>query len=476
MIAERVFHWAGETPDKAAVVYDGRPISYLAFARLIAMARGYFLRRGWAGEGVAVLAVRDLMDFWILSLALRGLGLTTVTVGSADGLASLGLPDVRGAVTSPSEDWPGLAERCAAEGFELLSVSLSDEAPLDPAAGPSYPPGGHILQTSGTTGEFKKVLMDPAFETAYLRRRRLVSKVDQDTIAAMFSFPAGTGLGYKAPANVWTVGGTVVIQQRGDISETLRHPGLTHASLVPTMLAVLLAAPEGAFPFNPTLDLGVTGASITQGQIDQIKTRIAGRVSSALGATESNAIASTYLDSPEDARWHVLVPSSEVQIVGEDGRSVPTGQVGQLRVDTRDAFTSYLHDEEATQTFFKDGFFYTGDLAVARADGRIALRGRVTEVINVLGRKVSPAPIEERLREALVVTGVCLFSMQDAAGEEEIHVVIEAGAPIDLAQLRPVLQRELDGFPRARVRYVPTLPRNAMGKVLRAAVRALVTG
>jgi len=55
----------------------------------------------------------------------------------------------------------------------------------------------------------------------------------------------------------------------------------------------------------------------------------------------------------------------------------------------------------------------------------MALQGRVIDVINVRGHKISPAPIEDRLGELLGVSSICLFSMQDDGGEEVIHVVVE---------------------------------------------------
>src|SRR5262249_23302811 len=119
-------------------------------------------------------------------------------------------------------------------------------------------------------------------------------------------------------------------------------------------------------------------------------------------------------------------------------------------------------------------FFYPGDLAVMRSDGRIALQGRITDVINVQGYKISPAPIEERLGEVLGLNGVCLFSMQNDSGEEEIHVVLETPKPIDSERLIAAIRKELDTFRRAPVHYVATLPRNEMGKVLRQEVRAQV--
>jgi acyl-coenzyme A synthetase/AMP-(fatty) acid ligase len=102
----------------------------------------------------------------------------------------------------------------------------------------------------------------------------------------------------------------------------------------------------------------------------------------------------------------------------------------------------------------------------------MALQGRITDVINVQGQKISPAPIEDRLSELFGVSGVCLFSMQNDSGEEEIHVVVETPTPIDSERLTAAINQEFRWFHRAYVHYVAALPRNQMGKVLRQAVRA----
>jgi len=127
-----------------------------------------FHRRGYVGPGYAVLAIHNLMDFWILSLALRSLGLTTVSVGSAAMLERLELPDVRCVIARPAESWPNLVRVCAARGLTLLSVSLEGEpAPGGGAPEASHEPGGHILLTSGTTGTYKMVLMSPAIDSVF---------------------------------------------------------------------------------------------------------------------------------------------------------------------------------------------------------------------------------------------------------------------------------------------------------------------
>jgi acyl-coenzyme A synthetase/AMP-(fatty) acid ligase len=477
MITRSIFDWAERAPDKTALVYNGWPLSYRLFAQFIALARGYFARRGCVGAGVAVVATMRLMDFWVLSLALRSLGLTTIAAPTVKAVGELGLPDVRCVVGSAADTWHGLTEMCAAQGFNLLSATMVDETPLTlDVLPPPNPPGGHILQTSGTTGAYKKVLIDPSFEAEFMRGRRQVHEVTQDSVVHVFNFGGWTGVGYKSPASAWLAGATVIIDQRPEPHLALLYPGATHATVTPQTLASILAAPEGSFPRSQTMRLMVASGTVTQTQIDQAKARIAPRLFNSLGSTEVATFGFTALDSPDDHRWHRLVPGHEVQIVDEFDRPGRAGEVGRVRVSTAGGPISYLYDDEATRAFFRDGFFYPGDLGVIRSDGRLALQGRVTDVINIGGHKISPEPIEDKLREAFAVSGVCLFSMQDDAGEEQIHVVVETPAPIDSNRLIGVVSSHLQGFPRAHVHYVAALPRNGTGKLMRQAVRGQVTG
>jgi acyl-coenzyme A synthetase/AMP-(fatty) acid ligase len=221
------------------------------------------------------------------------------------------------------------------------------------------------------------------------------------------------------------------------------------------------------------LQLAVGGGTMTSSQLAQSKARITPRVFNWLGSTEAGVIAFTPLDSVEERKWHRLTPGRIIEVVDETERRVPTGKTGRLRVSTAGGWpTEYLSDEEATRSFFKDGFFYPGDLAVMRADGRIALQGRITDVINVRGDKISPAPIEDRLGELLGVSGVCLFSMQNDSGDEEVHVIIETPNSINSEWVMAALKQELHGLDHACIRQVAALPRNQMGKILRQEIRA----
>jgi acyl-coenzyme A synthetase/AMP-(fatty) acid ligase len=473
MITERIFYWAKQTPYNTAVIQNGAHLSYRSFARSIAKARGYFIRQGFAGPGHAVLAIHSMKDFWILGLALRSLGLTTLAARSVAALNQFDLPDLRLVVTLRAEAWPELEGVCAARGLPLLSASLEGEAgiPLD-AAGEHHPAGGHTVWTSGTTGADKMLLLRAEYDSIYLPIMVKATGIDQKTVLCMFGISGWTTVGYRWAAAPWTVGGATFFQPGSERYLALQHPGLTHAFMNPAMLAGVLAAPEDGFPRNDVLQLFVGGGTITRAQVDQAKARITPHIFNFLAATEVGVIAVTPLDTPEDHRWHRPVPSRLVEVVDDSGRPAPAGENGLLRVGTTGGPESYIDDEAATRTFFKDGFFYPGDLAVMRPDGRIALQGRVTEVINVRGKKISPAPIEDRLAEMFQVNAVCLFSEQNDDGEEELHVVLEAPARFEPGRVADAL-KELRGFNKAIVHFVAEMPRNPMGKVLRREAQSL---
>lgn len=98
----------------------------------------------------------------------------------------------------------------------------------------------------------------------------------------------------------------------------------------------------------------------------------------------------------------------------------------------------------------------------------------MTDVINILGKKIASAPIEQALERELGVSGVCVFSAQSETLEEEVQVAIETERAIDEARLAPVLRRLLPGAPSFRVSFFRALPRNHVGKVRRIELRRLM--
>lgn len=465
MITQSIFDWAKQTPEKPAIIYNGQVYSYRAFAQLIATARAYFARAGYVGRGYGVLTVGHLMSFWIISLALRSLGLTTLAVpGAAAAEAMRRVLAARCVIISPRE----------IDLLKMFSESIV-ATPAEPLGSfdAREPSGAHILLTSGTTGMHKMVLMSSALDEINLHQRVNVFGINSDSHFTIFDMGPWTGGGYGWPASTWMMGGAVIIRQdHRPLWDALLQPGLTHAVVTPPMVDKLLSAPTGAFPRSESLRLAVGGGMITAAQFEGAKARITSQLFNWLGSTEAGVLAFIPLHGTEDRKWHRLTPGRAIEIVDESDHPVPTDKIGRLRVSTVGGWPTQYHcDEAATRAFFKDDFFYPGDLGLMQADGRVALHGRTTDVINVGGQKIAPAPIEDRLVRLLRVSAVCLISTQNDNGEEEIHVIVETPKPIDSEKVIAILNRELHELGNARIHYINALPRNQMGKILRQKIQ-----
>jgi malonyl-CoA/methylmalonyl-CoA synthetase len=166
----------------------------------------------------------------------------------------------------------------------------------------------------------------------------------------------------------------------------------------------------------------------------------------------------------------------EVRLVDEAGREVRTGTPGEIEVRGAGVFREYWRRPEATREAFREGWFRTGDLAVCE-DGSYRILGRLSvDIIKTGGYKVSALEIEDVLRLHPGIRECAVVGVPDEEWGERVAAAIVASSDV-----KPTLEglREW-GAPRlatyklpTRLREVEDLPRNAMGKVVKARVREL---
>ncbi len=480
---QRIYEVAQEPAPPPAMIYNLQPIPYAAFYRMVTRVSRSLAARGLKPGGVVVTWIYSLQVAWTAELALRSLGLTTVAIRDPGDLANLSGLDVVALVTLGPEGRAAALDAAAFPAAQRVALEASDwsgdgdEALAPP---PTAPPGDHILLTSGTTGRFKMVLVEAAGEASNVRRAVERQQAQGRGGAGprgmlnLLNFGLWTAAGYASPLAVWGVGATVIFHQGAEAWRSMTLPGITNATLTPAMLSQLIADAPPTIPRNDDLAISVTGGQLSFALAQQVKARLTNRLASSLGSTEAGAWATTPLDSADDVRWHRLNPARVVEVVDEAHAPLPPGQLGQVRVRLEAGFTGYLNDPEATAEFVRDGYFYPGDLGVLDGNGRLALYGRTTDVLSFMGDKVPAAPYEEALREALGLEGVCVLSEQDAAGVDQLHVVLETEAPIDEARLTQVAQANLTGFPQAHFHFISPLPRTETGKIQRFRLKQLL--
>jgi len=170
-------------------------------------------------------------------------------------------------------------------------------------------------------------------------------------------------------------------------------------------------------------------------------------------------------------------PGCAVRLVGDDGRDVTPGERGEIWVRGDNVLVRYWNDPAETSRALRDGWFLTGDVAHRDRDGNYWFDDRIKHLIISGGENIYPAEIERALRDHPAVAEVAVVGRADPKwGEVPVAVVVRAG-PIDADGILAGLRGRIARYKRPRdVVFVEALPRNAMGKVVAADVRAMIAG
>ncbi len=160
----------------------------------------------------------------------------------------------------------------------------------------------------------------------------------------------------------------------------------------------------------------------------------------------------------------------EIGIRGEDGATLGAGEIGEVVIRGPSVTAGYESNPKANEEAFVEGWFRTGDQGVIDADGFLSITGRLKEIINRGGEKVSPREIDEILLDHVSVAQVIVFGAPHKRLGEEV------AAMVVLHEGHECTERELQQFVAARVAtykvpkkilFVEELPKGATGKLQR---------
>ncbi len=167
----------------------------------------------------------------------------------------------------------------------------------------------------------------------------------------------------------------------------------------------------------------------------------------------------------------VGVPSGpQVRVVDEAWESVPTGAVGEVVIKGPNVTPGYEANPKANAESFRDGWFRTGDQGTFDADGFLTITGRLKEIINRGGEKISPREVDEVLLDHPAVGQAVTFALPHPKLGEEVAaaIVLKEGQSADERALRDFAATRLADFkvPRKWV-FLEEIPKGATGKLQR---------
>ena len=340
-----------------------------------------------------------------------------------------------------------------------VEVEVDAAAPGDPAL---------LCYTSGTTGAPKGAVLSHANVLASAQSVRLAwrwSAEDRLVLALPLFHLHGLGVGLHGTL---LAGASAVLLPRFDPDSVLDAADDHGATLffgVPTMYARLAASPR--LPELSRLRLCVSGsAPLAADLFARIEAGCGQRLVERYGTTESGMNISTPHDGERcPGTVGLPLPGVELRLAGD----------GEILVRGPSVFSGYWRNPAATEDAFDaDGWFRTGDIGELDAAGYLRIVGRAKELIITGGLNVYPREVEEVLTtHPAVAEAAVVGTPDDEWGEIVTAFVVPTGEAPSPEDLLAHCARDLAPFKRPRaVHFVPSLPRNALGKILRHELRS----
>lgn len=342
-----------------------------------------------------------------------------------------------------------------------------------------------LIYTSGTTGLPKGVMLDHANIESMTEMGQAGLKVtaaDHCLLILPLFHVNGIVVSVLVPLSS---GARVTIRRRFDIEtffadvERLRP---TYFSAVPTIYTMLGALPVEVRPDVSSLRYGVCGAAPASAELlAAFEARFGFPLVEAYGLSEGTC--GSTLNPVDGLRKAGSVglplPGQQIAIADDQGRHMPPGETGEVLVKGPNVMRGYLNQPEATARTVVNGWLHTGDIGRIDADGYLSIVGRLKEMIIRGGENIYPKEIEDVLAEhAGVLEAAVVGAPDERLGEIVIaYVSRRPGAALTVEALAEHCTARLARHKLpAAIYLIDALPKNAVGKVAKPALRSLSRG
>jgi acyl-CoA synthetase (AMP-forming)/AMP-acid ligase II len=291
-------------------------------------------------------------------------------------------------------------------------------------------------------------------------------------------------------------GRTLIMMRQFELKEwmeTVQKERATRAMLVPTMLKRIVDSADFKEYDLSSLSVITYGAAPMPFEVIKKAIEMMPQVQFINGYGQTESASTLTILGPEDHRivgteeekqkkWKRLqcsigkpLPDVQIRIVDEEGKPLPSNAIGEIHAKGPRIMKGYWEDEQKTaQTMTKDGWLRTGDLGYLDEEGYVYLTGRVDDLIIRGGENIAPEEVEEVIHSYPKIREACVIAVPDEEfGQQPFaYCVLKEGETCTPEEVMEFCRERIASFKRPRgVAFIPELPRNPMGKVLRKKLR-----
>lgn len=368
---------------------------------------------------------------------------------------------------------------------EVLLSSNSRAGPARTRTDPKPDDVALILHTSGTTSRPKRVPLSHANLLVSARNVAETYKLGPEDVSfCVMPLFHVHGLVASTLATLLTGGAVVLMPRFNALSfwPTVKERRVSWYSAVPTIHQILLArAKGGARPAGAEnlRFIRSCSAALAPATMAEMEERFGAPVLEAYGMTEAaHQMASNPLP-PGVRKPGSVGPGTAVEItlLDEHSERVPLGTPGEVAIKGPNVFGGYEGNAEANAESFTHGWFRTGDRGYLDDDGYLVLVGRIKEMINYGGEKISPREIDEALLSHPAVSEAVCFGVPDRVYGERVAAAVVLNGTASEAELISYCRSLVADFKCPSTVYiVDSIPRGATGKIQRRTLASVIAG
>ncbi len=338
---------------------------------------------------------------------------------------------------------------------------------------------GAIMNTSGTTGPSKGVLLSHAQQ--YILGRNIardLALTENDVYYNFFPLFHNTAQA-MITLPVLLTGAKMVLIDRFSATRfwpDVRAHGCTVFYYIGEMLRILLKSTTAADGAGTVLRIG-WGIGASPKDFEAFQSRHGVALRSGYGSTEGNVGVYLPHDHPNLASVGRPLDGFEVRVADENNDPLPPGKTGEILVRSSEPCTvmlGYDGDPDATIAAWKDLWFHTGDAGYLDAKGNLYFVGRVKDALRVRGENISAFEVEEAIAQLDGVIEVAAIAVPCELGGDDLKIVVvaRADARLDAETLIAHAQNQLPKFAVPRyVEFVAALPKTETNKVRKNILR-----
>ena len=508
--------WAETDPDKPALLWtndkgEHRQYTFGEMKKYSDQTASYFQSLGLGRGDMVMLILKRRIEFWFSIIALHKIGATVIPAthlltkkdivyrcNAADikAIVCVGEKNVTEHIEEAMPDCPTVKALVSVgpeipAGFHDFQKGIQEAAPFVKPELPSVNDDISLMYfTSGTTGEPKMVAHDFTYPLGHIVTASYWHNLKEDSLHLTI---ADTGWGKAVWGKLygqWIAGANIFVYDHekftpADILHKIEDYKVTSLCAPPTIFRFLIHEDLTKFDLSSLKYCTIAGEALNPAVFESFKELTGIKLMEGFGQTETTLTIGTMpWNEPKPGSMGLPNPQYDVDLIDAEGRSVEAGEQGQIviRTDKKKPlglFKEYYRDAERTHEAWRDGIYYTGDVAWRDEDGYLWFVGRADDVIKSSRYRIGPFEVESALMTHPAVVECAITGVPDEIRGQVVKATIVLSAAYK-DKAGDVLVKELQNhvkkvtapykYPRV-IEFVNELPKTISGKIRRVEIR-----